>query len=817
MNEKPAKKEESKLPKVMACTYCRKKKIKCDGTLPTCGMCKKTQNKCIYVVTRRRGRPSRVPKDTERSYNEPLPKILPKKPEDHNITHILIRGQDELLWRNPGINTKKYEYTRPSRNTTQLYYNNNNNNNMTNNHVEFARGEVANNHIDQYDEYKSNKRPRSEVGENMGGSVNTDTHVLINGVENKRQFSVGGIFEVAKQLGNRSPTPTIIVPAIPPPMTSKAYQDPGIMAFFHYFNTQIPLVHWPSFREAYDDGTVPKYLVLAMRALSRRYSKQPSVVLSENLYSTGMDLAAISSSLAEIAMQQDPTTSLIQTLLLLSIYEFGIGNANKALDRRKSAIQIAYKTGINQLDSRPKNRRERALIIAENCRRVWWLLLYCDRFFTMILSRPEVRPIIDEGSFRVRLPSILVYSDTGVHTEDTINTGNAGSAKTSTSDHTTDYPAKNNSDTFASGNSSITDDNQSSSKSITVPTGEYNNEPNNHAQPKRSDAEFGQYDDVRVVRWHHTVAPFTLIIGHIMYQRQVAFRLFGSNLRKRPIAEILSDSGWLSSLSEFLRNYLVIDAEITQWESALGLSLFSSAFSPCTNTDFTNNNDDTSSHHSFLSASNYHNELKFSAVVIQHQLLGLYVYNSLKNYIQELSIVCIPILWLKSVVSHAWQKIAIATENIRVKGLQKLLSVSENGGEYESNRTLKRLLSSTPLPSPPYSHTQFGKPDGSRSVSSTDLEWEFYAPHASYLYFISAKVAITLHHLSKSITNVSSSTDIKLQLDSFTFLLTACKKYWNDRDYLILIDHLLSSPSLFADLDHVYEHILLELDKKLSL
>ncbi|KAJ2853232.1 hypothetical protein FB639_006574, partial [Coemansia asiatica] len=120
---------------------------------------------------------------------------------------------------------------------------------------------------------------------------------------------------------------------------TSSYMDPNIVEFFHYFNALFPVVHWPSFKEAYDDGTVPNYLILAIRALSKRYSKQPSVVLSGQLYAAGQDLAAIATSLAEVATREDPNTYLIQTWIVLSMFEFGMGRLKQAADRRELAVR----------------------------------------------------------------------------------------------------------------------------------------------------------------------------------------------------------------------------------------------------------------------------------------------------------------------------------------------------------------------------------------------------------------------------------------------------------------------------------------------
>ncbi|KAJ2751353.1 hypothetical protein IWQ56_006898, partial [Coemansia nantahalensis] len=185
------------------------------------------------------------------------------------------------------------------------------------------------------------------------------------------------------------------------------YMDPNIVEFFHYFNALFPIVHWPSFQEAYDDGTVPNYLILAIRALSKRYSKQPSVVLSGQLYAAGQDLAAIATSLAEVATREDPNTYLIQTWIVLSMFEFGMGRLRQAADRRELAVRLAYRLELSHIEARASQRRARSLIVAENCRRVWWTLFYADRYFSLVSSDPAIGPAIHESTYRVGFPRTM--------------------------------------------------------------------------------------------------------------------------------------------------------------------------------------------------------------------------------------------------------------------------------------------------------------------------------------------------------------------------------------------------------------------------
>ncbi|KAJ2044152.1 hypothetical protein GGH13_009667, partial [Coemansia sp. S155-1] len=75
--------------KCQACTNCRQKKIKCDGSKPTCSACLRNAAECQYVPSRRRGRPARAHREYERPYANPLP-ILPRQPRApaHQSDHI---------------------------------------------------------------------------------------------------------------------------------------------------------------------------------------------------------------------------------------------------------------------------------------------------------------------------------------------------------------------------------------------------------------------------------------------------------------------------------------------------------------------------------------------------------------------------------------------------------------------------------------------------------------------------------------------------------------------------------------------------------
>ncbi|PVU89023.1 hypothetical protein BB561_005596 [Smittium simulii] len=747
----------AKPQKAMACTNCRKKKIKCDGKIPSCNACARNKQSCIYVLSRRRGRPSRAGKELERNINS-LPKLLPKMAIAPELSEQEKFSSSLEHTKSPEsaqpITSSSFLISEQAHSLQQISQNNNqiNSNSLLNNHNYFQP--LENDENDNYTTYiikhrRSSCAYENKDSENYSQSIESSSFSR-NYNKSSKKPRLSGIGSVAKMISSHNTFVATMVPVIPIHIKSKVYNEPDVLLYFHYFNTQYPIIHYPSFREEYDDGTVPNYLVMAIKAIGRRYSKQPSVVLSDNLPLAGLDLSAIATSLAEIAMQQDPNTSLIQTLMILSIFEFGIGKPNRAYDRRNSAIKISYKLGINLLDSGGRERKERSLITAESCRRLWWILLYSDRLFSFISSISSIRPVIDESLFRVDIPYKLV-----------------------------DYYIPNNSSP----------------------------EMDMVYQTTLANKEFGRFDDYEVVNWFHSITPLTLIIGHIVYQRQAAYRIFNSNVLSPNNTESLIDVSWKNALSEFLRNMLVIDAEINLWKSELD----------------ENKSKDSDS---ILKMSRYHRKLQLHGVIIYHQFLVLYAFEKLKPYLKTFSATCTPVLWLKTSAKSAWCKIASSTEYMQTLAQKKYHQLISNN----------------------------------TSGSIEGHEWEYCAPHVSFFLYMAVKVCISFSHWMTAYKKIKASSkdsnnfanqekspqsyyfnnligqlfnnaeqnsdliipeldktilEIEEQISTFIDLIKVCSKYWNDRDYVKVLQNLTNSPHLFTDLTETIETILLEIGKKL--
>ncbi|KAJ1735000.1 hypothetical protein LPJ61_000787 [Coemansia biformis] len=444
---------------------------------------------------------------------------------------------------------------------------------------------------------------------------------------------------------------------------SSNYMDPNIVEFFHYFNALFPIVHWPSFKEAYDDRTVPNYLILAIRALSKRYSKQPSVVLSGQLYAAGQDLAAIATSLAEVATREDPNTYLIQTWIVLSMFEFGMGRIKQAADRRELAVRLAYQLELSHIEARASQRRARSLIVAENCRRVWWTLFYADRYFSLVSSDPAISPAIHESTYRVGFPRAM--------------------------------------------------------REATPPP-----QPQQQQQAAPPDGEFPRYNDHDVILWFQSAIPLSLLMGHLAHQCRSAEHLFRGGLAERSAHVLWEDTEWLTALNDFVRCFLVIDAEIAQWRQQLGAAttLPRRASNPAASRGDAARGEYEGNAHSTRDVTLFHRELQYHALVIIHQCLALYTFEKLRLNLSALASACTSLLWLESTATQAWRKVVRSADVIRTRAQAR-------AAELASARA----------------STSGTMPNG----AAPEPEWELCAPHMPFVLYLSAKVHVCQYHWQK--------------------------------------------------------------------
>ncbi|KAJ1773287.1 hypothetical protein LPJ74_000798 [Coemansia sp. RSA 1843] len=716
-----------KMPaKCQACTSCRQKKIKCDGIKPTCAACVRSGAECLYVPSRRRGRPARAHREYERPYMNPLP-ILPRQAQLAPVTHnkdqmkyqppqqqipnrVLSTlphlqpaqaGQGKMPPPQPTAPPSAAPLSSPLPPIRPPAQNHNHNH-----HHQQEHGSIHQRLQGQQQQQQQQQQTIAPIGSILAAALfpgsphsTSEDDVAQSGHRSSGSESPlphhvrpppflvpagdrGGHQTMTQATPLVIPRPNQLLPAHNANANANgtgagtstgagasiSYMDPNIVEFFHYFNALFPIVHWPSFKEAYDDGTVPNYLILAIRALSKRYSKQPSVVLSGQLYAAGQDLAAIATSLAEVATREDPNTYLIQTWIVLSMFEFGMGRMKQAADRRELAVRLAYQLELSNIEVRASQRRARSLIVAENCRRVWWTLFYADRYFSLVSSEPNICPAIHEATYKVGFPRTMREA--------------------------TPPPQ------------------------LAVSMG---------ASNRATDVEFPRYNDHDVILWFQSSIPLSLIMGHLAHQCRAAEQLFRNGLAERSTARLWEDTEWLAALNEFVKSFLVIDAEIAQWRQQLNAATTMSssptdslkaahAEEPSTASGNTNNA------HSTRDVTLFHRELQYHGLVIIHQCLALYSYEKLRLNLSTLASACTSLLWLESTATQAWKKVVRSADFIRSRTNLRATELAN------ARASVSGTMTNGAAPEP---------------------EWELCAPHMPFILYLAAKVHVCQYHWQK--------------------------------------------------------------------
>ncbi|KAJ2634217.1 hypothetical protein GGF44_003576, partial [Coemansia sp. RSA 1694] len=361
---------------------------------------------------------------------------------------------------------------------------------------------------------------------------------------------------------------------------------------------------------------------------------------------------------------------------------------------------LAYQLELSNIEVRASQRRARSLIVAENCRRVWWTLFYADRYFSLVSSDPEIGPAIYESTYRVGFPRAMREA-------------------TPPPQFAPPPPLSPMPPLNGSGEGGLLH------------------------RPHMTDVEFPRYNDHDVILWFQSAIPLSLIMGHLGHQCRAAEQLFRNGLAARPADRLWEDTEWLAALTEFTKSFLVIDAEIAQWRQQLNaattmhLSFSSSGVSslaespevPQSKVGVMSDDAEAKHHqaeeqrtHSTRDVTLFHRELQYQGLVIIHQCLALYAYEKLRQSLSTLASACTSLLWLESTATQAWKKVVRAADVIRSK-------TNARANELATARaSASGTMSNGAVPEP---------------------EWELCAPHMPFILYLSAKVHVCQYHWQK--------------------------------------------------------------------
>lgn len=349
-----AGKERKRLP--LACIACRRKKIRCSGEKPACKHCLRSRIPCVYKVTTRKAAP-------RTDYMAMLDKRL-KRMEDRVIR--VIPKEDQGVVANTGrSNVKPPMPPAPPKSGPG------------------TKKRVAEQAFgDELDDWANTKvgddGKKAPAGQepkaDPTASIDSDEHSLLR--------------EGADQL---------------PP---KDLQQHLAEVFFDYvYGQSYHLLHKPSFMRRLAQDQVPPVLMLAVCAMSARYSNHPQV-RTEPAFLRGEQWAKPAREIS-LRRYDQPNITILIVYLILGLHEFGTCQGGRSWMFGGMAQRMAYALQLHQdLDHDPKRsagseKSELTFTDREIRRRTMWSCFLLDRFSSSGTDRPA---FVGPEYIRAQLP-----------------------------------------------------------------------------------------------------------------------------------------------------------------------------------------------------------------------------------------------------------------------------------------------------------------------------------------------------------------------------------------------------------------------------
>lgn len=340
-----AGKERKRLP--LACIACRRKKIRCSGEKPACKHCSRSRIPCVYKVTTRKATP-------RTDYMAMLDKRL-KRMEERVIKFIptgetrdmAAIGRAVVKPTPPGQTPKPPKTAQKKRTADEAF---------ASELEEWTRG---------------NRNPPSQ-----------ETFSLRR--EAKSLEATGLLTEGAEYL---------------PPME---IQEHLCEVFFEcVYGQSYLLLHKPSFMRRLKAGTVPPVLILAVCAVSARFSTHPQLN-SEPAFLRGENWANPAAAIA-LSRHDEPNITILTVFLLLGLHEFGTCHGGRSWSFGGQALRMAYALQLHREVDRDPNGKASELSFTDReiRRRTMWASFLMDRYNSSGSQRP---PIGNEKFLHIQLP-----------------------------------------------------------------------------------------------------------------------------------------------------------------------------------------------------------------------------------------------------------------------------------------------------------------------------------------------------------------------------------------------------------------------------
>ncbi|KAJ5477027.1 hypothetical protein N7539_007171 [Penicillium diatomitis] len=340
-----AGKERKRLP--LACIACRRKKIRCSGEKPACKHCTRSRIPCVYKVTTRKAAP-------RTDYMAMLDKRL-KRMEDRVIKTI---PKDETRdMHSIGRSVVKPSAQAPTSKAQKKR----------------SADEAFAVEIESW--AQEDRRPLHETFPmNREAKSNDGTGLLTEGAEY---------------------------------LPSLEIQEHLAEVFFDcVYGQSYLLLHKPSFMRRLKAGSVPPVLILAVCAVSARFSTHPQLN-SDPPFLRGENWANPAAVIA-LSRHDEPNITILTVFLLLGLHEFGTCHGGRSWSFGGQALRMAYALQLHQeLESDPLLGKgngagsQLSFTDREIRRRTMWACYLMDRYNSSGSQRP---PIGNDRFLQIQLP-----------------------------------------------------------------------------------------------------------------------------------------------------------------------------------------------------------------------------------------------------------------------------------------------------------------------------------------------------------------------------------------------------------------------------
>ncbi|KAJ4153375.1 hypothetical protein LMH87_009864 [Akanthomyces muscarius] len=344
-----AGKDRKRLP--LACIACRRKKIRCSGEKPACKHCLRSRIPCVYKVTSRKAAPrtdymAMLDKRLKRM-EERIIKIVPKSDQD-NISPVTRAVVKPAM---PGTSAANKAAAKKRR-----------------------ADEAFSPELESW----ANAPSKSKIGNMDAPPMAADSQDK----EESKLFREG-------------------IDALP----SRELQEHLAEVFFDsVYGQAYHLLHKPSFMRKLKSNSLPPVLVLAVCAVSARFSTNPKLPVTLRPFLRGEEWAQHARDICTKRYEW-PSITILTCLLILGLHEFGTCHGGRSWALGGQAIRMAYALQLHKdLDHDPQSKGQKvplSFVDREIRRRIMWACFLMDRFTSSGTDRPM---FITDDSLTIPLP-----------------------------------------------------------------------------------------------------------------------------------------------------------------------------------------------------------------------------------------------------------------------------------------------------------------------------------------------------------------------------------------------------------------------------